>query len=132
MKYIITESSLDIIVEKFLDEMFKTDDLKFIMPLSYDEETDSESEDENHLIFYLGDYDENEEAFGWFGCEYFPDSESYPNCPLVIMYEPYSNDLNDLFGYDGWIEPFKKWMMKNTELEVKSVINPKKITGMDK
>lgn len=132
MKYIITESSLDMVVEKFLDEMFNTDDLNFIMPLFYDEETDSESEDENHLVFYLGDYDENEEAFGWFGCEYFYDSESYPDCPLVIMYEPYLNDLNDLFGHDGWIEPFKKWMMKNTGLEVKSVVNPKEITGMDK
>ena len=124
MKYIITESSLDKVIKKYLNVVFDSEDLNIINPYDFDDETGEEGEDENHIIFYIGDYDEDNSAFEWYDCEYFyEDSPQRQNqtCPVVMVNHPYDDDLSDTFGEDSWQEAFKQWMMEKYDLPVTTV-----------
>ena len=124
MKYIITESSLDKVIKKYLNDMFDSEDLNYVSPYDFDDETGEEGEDENHIIFYIGDYDEDNSAFEWYDCEYFyEDSPQRQNqtCPVVMVNHPYDDDLSDTFGEDSWQEAFKQWMMEKYDLPVATV-----------
>lgn len=125
MKYIITESSLDKVIKKYLNDVFDSEDLNIINPYDFDDETGEEMEDENHIIFYIGDdYDDYDAVFEWYDCEYFyEDSPQRQNqtCPVVIVNHPYDDDLSDTFGEDSWQEAFKQWMMEKYDLPVTTV-----------
>jgi len=125
MKYIITESSLDKVIKKYLNDVFDSEDLNIINPYDFDDETGEEIEDENHIIFYIGDdYDADDSVFEWYDCEYFyEDSPQRQNqtCPVVIVKHPYDDDLSDTFGEDSWQEAFKQWMMEKYDLPVTTV-----------
>ena len=125
MKYIITESSLDKIIKKYLNDVFDSEDLNIINPYDFDDETGEEMEDENHIIFYIGDdYDADDSVFEWYDCEYFyEDSPQRQNqtCPVVMVKHPYDDDLSDTFGDDSWQEAFKQWMMEKYNLPVTTV-----------
>jgi len=125
MKYIITESSLDKVIKKYLNDVFDSEDLNIINPYDFDDETGEEMEDENHIIFYIGDdYDADDSVFEWYGCEYFyEDSPQRQNqtCPVVMVNHPYDDDLSDTFGEDSWQEAFKQWMMEKYDLPVTTV-----------
>ena len=124
MKYIITESSLDKVIKKYLNDMFDSEDLNYVSPYDFDDETGEEGEDENHIIFYIGDYDEDNSAFEWYDCEYFyEDSPQRQNqtCPIVVVNHPYDDDLSDTFSENSWQEPFKKWIMNKFDLPVTTV-----------
>jgi hypothetical protein len=125
MKYIITESSLDKVIKKYLNDVFDSEDLNIINPYDFDDETGEEGEDENHIIFYIGDdYDADDSVFEWYDCEYFyEDSPQRQNqtCPVVIVKHPYDDDLSDTFGEDSWQEAFKQWMMEKYDLPVTTV-----------
>jgi hypothetical protein len=125
MKYIITESSLDKVIKKYLNDVFDSEDLNIINPYDFDDETGEEMEDENHIIFYIGDdYDADDSVFEWYDCEYFyEDSPQRQNqtCPVVIVKHPYDDDLSDTFGEDSWQEAFKQWMMEKYDLPVTTV-----------
>jgi hypothetical protein len=125
MKYIITESSLDKVIKKYLNDVFDSEDLNIINPYDFDDETGEEIEDENHIIFYIGDdYDADDSVFEWYDCEYFyEDSPQRQNqsCPVVIVKHPYDDDLSDTFGEDSWQESFKQWMMEKYDLPVTTV-----------
>jgi len=62
MKVLITESQLDTYVFKTLDEMFPEDEVNYVIPYEYDDETGEEGEDECRLLFYLGDYEGDDEG----------------------------------------------------------------------
>ncbi len=67
MKVLITESQLDTYVFKTLDEMFPEDEVNYVIPYEYDDETGEEGEDECRLLFYLGDYEGDDEGiFRWY------------------------------------------------------------------
>ena len=125
MKYIITESSLDNVIKKYLNDVFDSDDWNIINPYDFDDETGEEIEDENHIIFYIGnDYDADDSVFEWYGCEYFyEDSPQRQNqtCPIIVVNHPYDDDLSDTFGEYSWQEPFKKWIMNKFNLPVTTV-----------
>lgn len=125
MKYIITESSLDKVIKKYLNDVFDSEDLNIINPYDFDDETGEEMEDENHIIFYIGDdYDADDSVFEWYDCEYFyEDSPQRQNqtCPVVMVNHPYDDDLSDTFGEDSWQEAFKQWMMEKYDLPVTTV-----------
>ena len=121
MKFIITESKFDQVIQDYLDDLFKIDDIHSTNPYVMDDETDEEYEDDNHIEFYIGDYDEENTIFDWYSCDYFyEDVEIRNRCPIVHIDEEYSNSLNGYFG-DKWVEPFKKWFKTNFDLPVKSV-----------
>ena len=68
MKVLITESQLDTYVFKTLDEMFPEDEVHYVAPYEYDDETGEEGDDECRLLFYLGDYegDDDDGIFRWY------------------------------------------------------------------
>jgi hypothetical protein len=125
MKYIITESSLDKVIKRYLNHMFDSEDLNFVSPYDFDDETGEEIENENHIIFYIGDdYDADDSVFEWYDCEYFYEDSpqrQHQTCPIVVVNHPYNDDLSDTFGEDSWQEAFKQWMMEKYDLPVTTV-----------
>lgn len=121
MKYIITESKFESVIFDYLDELFDVDNIHYIAPNEYDDDTGEEWEDENRFEFYIGDYSDEETCFRWYSCEYFyGDSPRTHDCPLVSIENEYLNTLRGYFG-DAWVEPFKKWFTENFDLPVKSI-----------
>ena len=122
MKVLITESQLDTYVFKTLDEMFPEDEVHYVAPYEYDDETGAEYEDDSRVLFYLGDYEDGDnDIFKWYDCGYFnPGSSAQDICPTVVIEHPYDDRLIAYFG-DKWEEPFKKWFTKNFDLPVKTV-----------
>ncbi len=99
--------------------------MNIINPYDFDDETGEEGENENHIIFYIGnDYDADDSVFEWYGCEYFlidAPQRVEMNCPIVILNTPYSESLDALFG-DDWYGPFATWFTKRYDLPVKIVL----------
>lgn len=125
MKVIITESQLDNYVIRTLDEMFPENEIHWMSPYEYDDETGEEGEDECRALFYLGDYEEDEYIFRWYDeCYWNTDSwqgEIQANrSPIIDIDEPYNSRLYGMFG-DHFKEPFKKWFTERFDLPVKSV-----------
>lgn len=120
MKYIISESRLEEVIMKFIEETFPVDEINFTNP--YDEFDDgTEGEDPNRIEFYRGDYEDEDALFRWYGCDYFTSfSKARENCPMVELEDPYSNTLDGYFG-DLWKKPFKDWFETNFNVQIKSV-----------
>jgi len=122
MKYIITESKLENLIIEYIDNIFDVNDIHSTNPLEDDDETGEEWEDENRVVFYIGDYNgEDEGCFYWYACDYFnPNSPASEICPMVSVEVQYEKQLNAYFG-DLWKEPFKKWFKEHFELPVKII-----------
>jgi hypothetical protein len=122
MKYVITESRLEESILYYINEIFDVNDIHSTNPLEWDEETGEEWEDENRVVFYIGDYNgEDEGCFYWYDCKYFiRDSTASKNCPMVSVEIEYKKQLDGYFG-DMWHEPFKKWFKEHFELPVKMI-----------
>jgi hypothetical protein len=122
MKYIIAESRLDKVVTEYLNEIFPLDDVNYLNPIEYNDDTREEYEDETRVEFYLGDYEDGETTiFKWYDCKYFyPDSPVQNICPTVVVEHPYDDTLIAYFS-DKWEEPFKKWFTENFNLPVNTV-----------
>lgn len=121
MRYVITESKLESAIIAYLDETFDVDDTNWTNAYDYDDDG-YEYEDENVILFYIGDYNgEDDSCFRWYDCEYF-NKGSYARtiCPTVQVEHPYDLQLNGYFG-DTWKEPFKKWFTKRYDLPVKTI-----------
>lgn len=121
MKYIITESRLEENILYYINEIFDVTDINWTHPLEYDDETGEESDDTSRMIFYIGDYGEEERCFYWYACHYYnPKSPASKKCPIVSVEVQYEKQLDGYFG-DLWKEPFKKWFKEHFELPVKTV-----------
>ena len=122
MKYVITESRLEESILYYINEIFDVNDIHSTNPLEWDEETGEEWEDENRVVFYIGDYNgEDEGCFYWYDCKYFiRDSTASKNCPMVSVEIEYKKQLYGYFG-DMWHGPFKKWFKEHFELPVKMI-----------
>lgn len=118
---VIGESKLDNQITYYINELFDVDDINWTYRYDYDDDG-FEYEDENQIVFYIGDYEgEDEGCFYWYGCDYFnPNGKSRDLCPLVTLEVTYKKQLNGYFG-DLWHEPFKKWFEEHFELPVKLV-----------
>ena len=92
MKYIITESSLDKVILKYLDEIFPTDNIRTYVTIDFDDETGEDAPQRQNQT-----------------------------CPIVVVNHPYDDDLSDTFGENSWQEPFKKWIMNKFDLPVTTV-----------
>ena len=126
MKYIITESTFDKVVTKYLDDLFPEQEMKKFVYLDIDPQTLEDFEDENRIIFYQGSdfYEESKESFEWYSCDYFLHDTPQrvgTNCPVVIVNTPFSERLKGLFGND-WVSPFSTWFTKRYDLPVKRVM----------
>jgi 3'-phosphoadenosine 5'-phosphosulfate sulfotransferase (PAPS reductase)/FAD synthetase len=98
------------------------DDVNYLNPIEYNDDTREEYEDETRVEFYLGDYEDGETTiFKWYDCKYFyPDSPVQNICPTVVVEHPYDDTLIAYFS-DKWEEPFKKWFTENFNLPVNTV-----------
>ena len=87
MKYIIAESRLEENILYYINEVFDVNDINSTHPFEYDDETGEEWEDENQVVFYVGDYNgEDDGCFYWYACDYFsPISPVSKKCPLVSI-----------------------------------------------
>jgi len=121
MKYVITESKLESAIITYLDEIFDVNDINWTYRYDYDDDG-FENEDENQIVFYVGDYNgEDDGCFMWYGCEYFDKgSKAKELCPIVQLEHPYDIKLNGYFD-DKWHQPFKKWFTDNFKLPVKTI-----------
>ena len=110
------------LIIEYIDNIFDVNDIHSTNPLEDDDETGEEWEDENRVVFYLGDYNgEDEGCFYWYACDYFnPNSPASEICPMVSVEAQYEKQLNAYFG-DLWKEPFKKWFKEHFELPVKTI-----------
>jgi hypothetical protein len=122
MKYIITESKLEESILYYINELFDVNNIHWTYPLEYDDETGEEWDDNNRIVFYIGDYNgEDEGCFYWYACDYFtPHSTASRNCPIVTVENEYKNQLDGYFG-NMWHGPFKKWFKEHFELPVKII-----------
>ena len=122
MKYIITESKLEESILYYINELFDVNNINSTNPLEYDEETGEEWDDNNRVVFYIGDYNGDEEGcFYWYVCDYFPPhSTASRKCPIVTVENEYKNQLDGYFG-NMWHGPFKKWFKEHFELPVKTI-----------
>ena len=121
MKFIITESRLEENILYYINEIFDVNDINWTHRLDYDDDG-YEYEDENQIVFYVGDYEgEDEGCFYWHACDYFnPNSPASEKCPIVTVELQYKKQLDGYFG-DMWYGTFKKWFKEHFELPVKTV-----------
>jgi hypothetical protein len=121
MKYLITESRLEEIIFKYLDNIFPVDNINWVHPYEYNDDTGEEYEDGDRIEFYHGDFSDEDTVFRWYNCDYFNEG-SYARtiCPTVDVESEYVGILNGYFG-EKWIEPFEKWFTLNFKLPVKTV-----------
>jgi hypothetical protein len=133
MKYIITESKLNETIKNYLNSVFPVDEMHWTPSLD-----DDLNEMDSAMVFYIGDYDEDETVFRWYDEGYWEEEESslpdsgfeydrkllkkYKNDSPIIEFENsnISNSLNGYFG-DAWKQPFKEWFKDNFDFEVNTI-----------
>jgi hypothetical protein len=122
MGYVITESKLDSVISEYINQTFDIDDINWTYAQEWDEDTEEFQEDETAIVFYIGDYNGDDDGcFRWYDCHYFNGgSKATELCPIVQVEHPFDIQLNGYFG-DRWHEPFKKWFTDNFKLPVKTI-----------
>ena len=126
MKYIITENRLNRVVVLFLEHLFK-DGIYNESSFNYE----TESSDENLIMFYDDDYKnhiEYEPLFEYIFKEYYDnlDKETQniwgESAPVIeILRNDLIETLNSHFGNE-WKPGFKMWFEKTFELPVKTIV----------
>ena len=94
MKYTINESKFKKVVIDYLNELFPEDELHWTHPLD-----DFYNEDDNALRAYLGDFEDENDCFWWYGPEWFNgDDETQiewrDRAPIVEIENKYLLPLN--------------------------------------
>ena len=126
MKLIITENKLFNSVYNYIDKTFNPSEMGWVYGVDEDEDgyPDINSENENFLIFYQGDWQgeyDSDMVFHYFEKEYY-DTHSgyYKDAPILEVLGEYSKHLDNMFG-NHWEEPMKKWFQDNFNLPVKTI-----------
>ena len=123
MKIRILEDRLNDIVEKQINLMFDANNINWtMMEDDYGNECDYAAE------FYLGDYDDDEILFRWYGEDYWSDLGNSNKIMKLVQRSPIlefqdSNQkelLDNMFG-DRWETIFKMWFDKNFHIKVKTI-----------
>jgi hypothetical protein len=127
MKFTISEDRIYDLVMKHLNSMFDVDNINW----SYGTD-DFGNEVDYGIAFYLGDYDDDDNLFRWYGKDYFYSEEmSHHNKKMVDEWAEKSpmlefdnngkkEQLDNLFG-DRWHQPFKDWFQQNFDLPIKTI-----------
>ena len=73
---------------------------------------------ENYLIFYFGDFGNEDTAFEWLN-----KNECYEGqCPKVYLDNKLKSELDITFGEDFWHDAFKTYLMKGYGKTVNSIV----------
>jgi hypothetical protein len=100
--------------------MFDDLEIHWTHPEEWDDETGDIYEDPNRILFYIGDFKDDNDIFRWYSKGYFQQGRNREDSPLLVVSYSYSEELNGLFD-DYWKEPLKKWFINKFELPVKTV-----------
>jgi hypothetical protein len=127
MKYIIPEKKLYQAIYNYIDSKFSREEINWTYGTDYDPYTDEIEDDENHLIFYKGDWEGEaytDILFYYYSKEYYEDDQNpsvwRDESPILgINYKDYW-DLVDMFG-DYWKTPMKEWFKDKFNLEVTTI-----------
>ena len=124
MKIIITENKVFDTIYKYIDSTFP-DEIHWTYGSNFDDEGDY-VEDEHFLVFYEGDWDDEDSdnvIFYYFDIDYYnePSEKSFRDkSPILDVIGNYGEHLDEIFqGY--WYEPMKKWFQDKFNLPVKTV-----------
>ena len=128
MKYIIKESKINDLVINFLNQMYDVDKMNYHHPYDTFVENGEWVEGENSDLcdFYIGDYNENEGLFRWYGKGYWTgqneigDRRRNESPILSFMNDDEYDILQGMFG-ENWKPAFKMWFENNFNYPVKTV-----------
>jgi len=127
MKIIISEDRIYDLIMKHINTMFDVENIHWTY--GTDEEGD---EVDCAMLFYMGDYGDDEDLFKWYGEDYFYSEEMrYRNKEMIKKWKKDSpmlefdnngkkDQLDNLFG-NKWHQPFKDWFQKNFNVPVKTI-----------
>ena len=126
MKIIITESKLYQAVIDYLNETYDVDNINWTYA------TDDWGNEIDGVLFYLGNFGDDENLFRWYDKGYWEvDELDYKNdedlkkligqSPILSFDD--TDTLNTLNGYfgDKWYQPFKDWFLDNFNLPIKTI-----------
>ena len=123
MKYIITENRLNNFIIQYIEKKYPVRDINYT-----EGEDDYGNPDDSAYEFYLGDYDDNETIFRWYGKEYWEgDNDEILRNRIErspILYFEDSREptkLDKMFG-EHWKPVFKKWFYDNFDLEINTIL----------
>jgi hypothetical protein len=129
MEYEINQNRLDEVVIMFLENYFKNEEIHYFHP--YDHFVDEEGNyfdgpDPNKVLFYMGDYNEDEALFYWYDVGYWtsnnpPADRRRSNSPMLSVEVPIENTLNEMFGKTIWHSGLKTWFESKFPYKVKTV-----------
>jgi hypothetical protein len=128
MKFIITENKVNEIILKQINIMYDVDNINWTFP------TDVWGNEMDYTaLFYLGDFDDDENLFRWYDKGYWESDEIYSyhsndnlkkyieETPSLVFENSDDYDFfQDAFG-DRWKPIFIKWFEDNFELPVKTI-----------
>jgi hypothetical protein len=127
MKIIITESKLYQAVIDYLNERYDINNIGWTYGLD-----DWGNEVDYAMLFYKGDYEEDDNLFRWYSEDYwYSDEISHHNKEMIDEWKEKSpmlefedtdtfNTLNGYFG-DRWHQPFKDWFMEHFKKPIKTI-----------
>lgn len=105
------------------ENIFDPDDVSWTHPYEYNEEDGSEGENPNAMLFYLGDYDDMNTIFRWYGKDYWSIKHHHNRdfSPIIELEDlELQNNLMEMFG-ESWMKPFMEWLNNNFGLKVKHI-----------
>ena len=122
MRYALSESRLNNVMIKFFQKEINLDEIKSHHPTEEDPNGE-EYEDINKTYYYIGDFwDDDDSLFTYYECDYFYRNslEIRERCPILLIDDKILNTFNGMFD-DLWVEPFRKWINDELDLNVKSI-----------
>jgi hypothetical protein len=118
MKFIINESKIELVIEKFLNDTFDVENINWTPIMDFDG-----NEDDSAFEFYYGDFMDSDTVFRLYNKNYWRKMTD-TRIPLspILFFENNDNYklLNDVFG-DVWKPVFIKWFEKNFGFKVKTL-----------
>lgn len=127
MKIKIPEDKIYNLIMKHINSMFDVENINWTVGTD-----DWGNEVDYAKSFYLGDFDDNDNLFRWYGDDYWYSEEMQNHNKEMIdewvekspMLEFDNNgkkeQLDNLFG-NKWHQPFKDWFLKNFDLPIKTI-----------
>jgi len=121
MKIIITESKLESMILKYINDKFDVNDINYIEFMDYDG-----NPDDSAYEFYLGDYGDDETVFLLYNEHYWGEDPSVKNkveqSPILIIEDnTFVDIMNSVFG-DKWEPVFKQWFDHHFGFEINKVM----------
>jgi hypothetical protein len=125
MNYIVGNQQIENAIIKYIESVFNIENINWMHELVIDDEM-NEYESENAILFYLGDFSDDETIFRWYGSGYWDEGHGAEKwkkySPLIQLELRYEKEFDSLFS-NYWHKPFKRWFNENFDFEVNYLTN---------